>query len=66
MSGVRRSQFEPLASRLVDDPVLVDVPKIATVSDIDTLIGVEARIATKLYDLEAEMILNLPVRLGKW
>ena len=50
----RRSQFEPLVSTLLDDPVLADVPKNATVSDIDTLIGVELGSAMKLSILKLD------------
>jgi hypothetical protein len=50
----RRSQFEPLVSTILDDPVLADVPKNATVSDIDTLIGVELGSAMKLSILKLD------------
>jgi U11/U12 small nuclear ribonucleoprotein SNRNP25 len=50
----RRSQFEPLVSTLLDDPVLADVPKNATVSDIDTLFGVELGSAMKVSILKLD------------
>lgn len=50
----RRSQFEPLVSTLLDDPILADVPKNATVADIDTLIGVELGSAMKLSILKLD------------
>lgn len=50
----RRSQFEPLVSTILDDPVLADVPKNATVADIDTLIGVELGSAMKLSILKLD------------
>lgn len=50
----RRSQFEPLVSTLLDDPVLADVPKNATVADIDALIGVELGSAMKLTILKLD------------
>lgn len=53
-SYFRKSQFEPLVSTLLDDPVLADVPKNATVADIDTLIGVELGSAMKLSILKLD------------
>jgi len=41
-------------STLLDDPVLADVPKNATVADIDTLIGVELGSAMKLSILKLD------------
>jgi hypothetical protein len=41
-------------STLLDDPVLADVPKNATVSDIDTLIGVELGSAMKVSILKLD------------
>jgi len=50
----RRSQFEPLVSTLMEDPVLSDVPKNATLKDIDTLIAVELGSAMKLSILKLD------------
>jgi hypothetical protein len=50
----RRGQFEPLMSTLMEDPVLSDVPKNATLRNIDTLRAMELGSAMKLSILKLD------------
>ncbi|KAL3676753.1 hypothetical protein R1sor_026701 [Riccia sorocarpa] len=50
----RASQFEPLLKALLEDPILSDVPKKPTLSDIETLLGVEQGSAMKLTILKMD------------
>ncbi|MCO5576002.1 hypothetical protein L7F22_029809 [Adiantum nelumboides] len=50
----KAARLEPILEMLLEDPILADVPKNATLADIDTLISVELGSAMKLSILKMD------------